>query len=630
MADDQPLTLPGHTVLSRLGRGGMATVWLAREEALSRLVAVKVIDQRLDDDRQLRVRFEREARTAASLSHSSIVPVYQYGMLDDGRPFMTMAFLEGGSLRDRLQRHGPCSVEEALAITRRVAGALQAAHARNVIHRDLKPDNVMFQGENALLMDFGIAKVMDASTNLTGAGVNPGTVRYFSPEQALGRPLDQRSDLYALGVMLYEMLTGLSPLEAKSSASYLYSIAFQVPAPLPAPLRGLQPLVDLLLAKDPADRLGSAGEVLAAVAAMERNWHRFESVDHVMEGVVLTPSGQHAPLVNLDELPRPGSSTELDVGLLLQSLQRTQTVPPSATGGQLSRTLALSAAGESRVGLLTLGLSPPDARVLLEFADAQGSVRREVWAGQPLSLPVGAVRLLAVAEGYQDLQRTVVVSPGNHTERLTLAPVTSAFNTGVPGAAVEPAQPPLVSRGAERRPHWLLALVALLTLIVAVAVYRGVGGTGSLGPGQTPGAPPADQTPIDPALKKALAVQFASLQSARTQFEQSLQALAELAKAERLGEPPERPQLDALSAEAGQLAAAGEFESAIARLRQARAAAQAAQLALLDRAFVAATTAAQTALTAKNAAAAREALNDAERLSARRAELAAAAGAAEP
>ena len=164
---------------------------------------------------------------------------------EDGSGAIVMGCAGMARYRDRLQRHGPCSVEEALAITRRVAGALQAAHARNVIHRDLKPDNVMFQGENALLMDFGIAKVMDASTNLTGTGVNPGTVRYFSPEQALGRPLDQRSDLYALGVMLFEMLTGLSPLEAESSASYLYSIAFQPPAPLPPPLRGLQLLLDL-------------------------------------------------------------------------------------------------------------------------------------------------------------------------------------------------------------------------------------------------------------------------------------------------------------------------------------------------------------------------------------------------
>lgn len=623
MADDQPLALPGHTVLSRLGRGGMATVWLAREDALSRLVAVKVIDHRLDDDRQLRVRFEREARTAASLSHPSIVPVYQYGLLDDGRPYMTMAFLEGGSLRDRLQRHGPCSIEEALAIVRRVAGALQAAHARNVIHRDLKPDNVMFQGENALLMDFGIAKVMDASTNLTGTGVNPGTVRYFSPEQALGRPLDQRSDLYALGVMMFEMLTGSTPLEADSSASYLYSIAFEAPAALPAPLRGLQPLLDLLLAKDPADRLGSASEVLAAVVAMERNWHRFESAAQLLEGVVLVPSGQRAPLVNLDELPPPGSSTELDVGLLLQSLQRTQTVPPSATGARVTGAALSTAAGESRESLLTLGLSPPDARVLLEFTDPQGAVRREVWAGQPLSLPVGAVRLLAVADGYQDLQRTVVVSPGHHAETLSLAPASSAVNTLLPGAASGHGQPSSAGRGPTQ--HWPLALLALA---VAAAVYFAAGGTRSSDPGQSPGAQQTDGTNIDPALKKALAAQFANLQSARAGYERAKQALSQLATAERVGPAPERAQLDALGTEAGRLTEAGEFESAIARYTQAQAAAEAAQLALLDRAFAAAATATETALTAKNAAAARKALNEAERLAARRAELAAGGGAA--
>ena len=624
MAEERPIALPGHTVLSRLGRGGMASVWLAREDALSRLVAVKVIDQRFDDDRQLRARFEREARTAASLSHPSIVPVYQYGLLEDGRPFMTMAFLDGGSLRDRLQRSGPCPVEEALAITRRVAGALQAAHARNVIHRDLKPDNVMFQGENALLMDFGIAKVMDASTHLTGSGINPGTVRYFSPEQALGRPLDQRSDLYALGVMLYEMLTGRLPLEADAAASWLYSIAFEAPAPLPPALGGLQPLLDLLLAKDPVDRLGSSGEMLAVVGAMERNWHRFESVDRLLDGVVLRPSGGSAPLINLDDLPPPNVSTDLDVGLLLQSLQRTQTVPPSSD---------LRSGQESRTGLFELSLTPPGARALLEFTDQAGAVRREVWAGRALELPVGAVRVLAVAEGYQDLQRTVLISPGRNHEILSLSPASAAGNTAVatadgaragePAAGPGRAGSPAPGAGARAGDRWQRALLIGLPLVAAGAVYVLTADA----PGGSPGPSPAgamSAPAVDPALKKALAAQFASLQAAREGFEHALQALGQLAAAERVSDAPERPRLDAQGADAQRLAEAGEFEAATQRYAQAREAALAAQLALVDRALAAATAATEDALKAKDAAAARKALAEAERLAARRAELAAA------
>lgn len=614
MAEERPIALPGHTVLSRLGRGGMASVWLAREDALSRLVAVKVIDQRLDDDRQLRARFEREARTAASLSHPSIVPVYQYGLLDDGRPFMTMAFLEGGSLRDRLQRRGPCPVEEALAITRRVAGALQAAHARNVIHRDLKPDNVMFQGENALLMDFGIAKVMDASTHLTGSGINPGTVRYFSPEQALGRPLDQRSDLHALGVMLYEMLTGELPLTGDAAASWLYSIAFEAPAPLPPTLRGLQPLLDVLLAKDPVDRLGTSGEVLVIVGAMERNWHRYESVDRLLDGVTLRPSGGAAPLINLDDLPPPDVSTALDVGLLLQSLQRTQTVPPTASTGSDD----LRAAQESPTGLLELSLTPPGTRALLEFTDRSGIVRREVWVGRGLELPVGAVRVLAVAEGCQDLQRTVLISPGRNHETLILAPATAATAEGARADAPATGR----VRAGERRGRMLLIG---LPLLAAAAIY----GLSAARPGATPdpsAAGGASVPAVDPALRKVLAAQFANLQAARERFEQALQALGEEATTERLTDAGERPRLIAQGAEAKQLAEAGEFEAATQRYAQARDAALAARLALVERALANATAATEAALKARDAVAARKALTDAERLLARRAELAAAHG----
>ena len=295
MTNEFGVDVPEHTLLSRLGRGGMAAVYLAREERLGRLVAIKVIDERFERDERFRRRFEREARTAASLTHPNIVPVYQYGFTTDLRPYLTMAFLEDGSLRDRLFKFGALPVLEALSITRQIAGALHAAHARNIIHRDLKPDNVLFQQDMALLTDFGIAKVLNAGTALTAAGANPGTVRYFSPEQARERPIDHRSDIYSLGVMLYEMLTGQVPIEGDTVVHLMMHIAQYPPKPLPAALHGLQPLMDLLIAKHPADRLRSCADVISIIQAMERNWTRFGQLDRLAHGVSLRPTETALP-----------------------------------------------------------------------------------------------------------------------------------------------------------------------------------------------------------------------------------------------------------------------------------------------------------------------------------------------
>ena len=294
MAEERNVKIPEHTILSRLGRGGMASVYLARHDRLGRLVAVKVIDDRFDADEHFRQRFEREARTAAGLTHPNIVPVHEYGFTDDGRPFLTMAFLEGGSLRDRLQKRGPMAVDDALAVTRQVAAALLVAHSRNIVHRDLKPDNVLFQGDTALLTDFGIAKVLDASTALTGMGTNPGTVKYFSPEQAREEQIDQRSDIYTLGVVLYEMLTGHIPIEGETVMQLIMGIAQRAPDPLPPPLKGLQPFLDVMLAKDPNDRIGSCADVISIIQAMERNWLRFGEVDRLTDGVAMTTSAGRA------------------------------------------------------------------------------------------------------------------------------------------------------------------------------------------------------------------------------------------------------------------------------------------------------------------------------------------------
>lgn len=295
------IEIPGHAILAKLGQGGMASVYLAQDHAFERLVAVKVIDAKFDRNSDLIRRFEREAKTAGGLSHPNIVPVHHFGFVGDGRPYLTMTYLQGGSLKDRLSRRGPFSLDEALSVARQVASALGAAHAKQIVHRDLKPDNVLFQQETAFLADFGIAKLLDASTELTGTGISPGTVAYFSPEQANEQPVDARSDIYTLGAVLFEMLTGRRPIEGDTRATLVMRIAYHQPANLPQQMRGLQPFMDVLLAKKPEERIGSCQDVVSVIDAMMRNWLKFENIDRLTDGVELRPSQRAPAQVDLDD-----------------------------------------------------------------------------------------------------------------------------------------------------------------------------------------------------------------------------------------------------------------------------------------------------------------------------------------
>jgi serine/threonine-protein kinase len=209
-----PQQIGRYEIRAELGRGGMATVYRAYDPRFTREVAVKVLPREFLHDAQFRARFEREARTIATLEHPAIVPVYDFGE-EDEQPYIVMRLMTGGSLADRLA-HGPLSLLESARIFGRLAPALDRAHSKGVIHRDLKPGNILFDDEdNPYVSDFGIAKITEASTVYTHSGGIVGTPAYMSPEQARGdRDIDNRSDIYALGAILYEMLTGRLPYEA--------------------------------------------------------------------------------------------------------------------------------------------------------------------------------------------------------------------------------------------------------------------------------------------------------------------------------------------------------------------------------------------------------------------------------
>jgi hypothetical protein len=259
--------LAGEYSLEReLGRGGMGLVYLAREVQLDRLVAIKVLPPHLSVNAELRSRFLRESRTAARLSHPNVVPVFRVGEVG-GLVYFAMAYVEGETLTHRVATKGPLVPHEGARILREAAWALAYAHARHIVHRDVKPDNILIEhgSGRAMLTDFGIAHV-DASALLTDAGLVLGTAQYMSPEQAAGEAVDGRSDLYSLGIVAHFLLAGKVPFDAPSAAALLAKHLTQPAPPLASLVPGLPrqigDAIDRCLAKNPADRFAT-GEALA-------------------------------------------------------------------------------------------------------------------------------------------------------------------------------------------------------------------------------------------------------------------------------------------------------------------------------------------------------------------------------
>ena len=291
--------LGSYRLLRELGAGGMGTVYEAEDVHLRRRVALKALKPELARDPLARQRFLEEARAAAALQHDHVVAIFHVGD-DRGVPYLIMPLLVGQTLSQRLQQHGPMPMVHILILARQLAEGLTAAHAAGLIHRDIKPSNVLLEtlisepaneirdsaegsttqtavaatpNFRVKILDFGLARRVDTSAQLTKTGVVVGTPSFMAPEQARGLPVDRRSDLFSLGAVLYLVCTGELPFRGPDAMSVLLAVTTETPRPArltnPSVPVALSDLIDRLLAKDPANRPDSAADVSTALRAIE-------------------------------------------------------------------------------------------------------------------------------------------------------------------------------------------------------------------------------------------------------------------------------------------------------------------------------------------------------------------------
>ena len=261
------LQIPGYRIIRKINQGGMSTVYLAIQMSVGRIVALKVMNSSLTSDPAFSERFQREATIVGQLSHPNIVAIYDIGREQDLN-YIAMDYLPGGSVHDKMING--LTGEEALKVTKEIANALDHAHEKGYIHRDIKPENILFRADNsAVLSDFGVAKGIVGVSRMTHVGTVVGTPHYMSPEQTRGQPVDSRSDLYSLGVVFFEMLTGALPYQGEDAVTIaLKHISAPTPK-LPIHYQVYQKILEKFLAKDPNQRFQSGHEVSVAIDQLE-------------------------------------------------------------------------------------------------------------------------------------------------------------------------------------------------------------------------------------------------------------------------------------------------------------------------------------------------------------------------
>ncbi|NUM55652.1 MAG: serine/threonine protein kinase [Candidatus Hydrogenedentes bacterium] len=306
-------------VARRLGAGGMGEVYLARDVSLGRPVALKVLRPAWAREPQLVERFHREARAAAQLSHPHIVQIYAVGTTDTVT-YIAMEFVQGAALDSVLRQHGALPWQRALSITGQIASALEMAHARGIIHRDIKPANILIdQQGRARVTDFGVAKVIGANTQLTTDGTLIGTPEYMSPEQCGLGKVTPASDLFSLGAMLYEMLTGSLPFTGETYAGVIRSVTQDTPRPLDDLVMGVPNsvvfIVGKLLEKDPARRYATATELIEDLSRIASGSAPLIDVTAQPVAALPPPRAKHRPLVTTKTIGMAAALVVVAVGI---------------------------------------------------------------------------------------------------------------------------------------------------------------------------------------------------------------------------------------------------------------------------------------------------------------------------
>ena len=456
-----------YEVIAELGRGGMAIVFKARDRQLDREVAVKVLPFSLGFDAEFVERFQREARTAAKLEHPNIIPIYRVGR--SGRIiYFVMKFLRGTSLSDLIERRGALPPAEIKRLLSETGSALGYAHKNGIVHRDIKPDNIMFdEGGRAVVTDFGIAKA-GTGTKLTGTGMAIGTPHYMSPEQARAQQLDGRSDVYSLGVVAYQCLTGRVPFDGEDAFSIGYKHITE-PPPVPelptAQHRAVFDIVKRMMAKAPEDRFQTAEELLAALEGRPSeaaiSTAATVAIPAAAVGLSLPmaarPSTPTTPIPKTE--PRPPAPVKkrrggVLVGLFLFVVMiggggggayywmvvlgkplPFLTTPPTPAGGGIAAVPSVdstvrdsAAVADSTLGSADSLAAPADtstpvtalpntATLALQGVPARArvSVDGQPQRGSPLTLDAGSRTVEITAPGYENYRTTVPIRRGGDT-----------------------------------------------------------------------------------------------------------------------------------------------------------------------------------------------------------------------
>ncbi len=375
-------TIGAYRIIEQIGQGGMAVVYKAYEPALDRYVAIKVLPEYFAHDPDFVARFEREAKAVAKLDHPNILPIYGFGR-DDGLTYIVMRYVQAGTLREMMGK--PLDLRSAAGIVRQVAEALNYAHQHGVVHRDVKPSNVlMADGKWALLTDFGLARMVESSAQLTKSGVGVGTPAYMSPEQGRGLKVDTRTDVYSLGVMLYEMVTGQVPYDAETPMAIVLK---HITAPLPLPRKvnpGIPEVVERVIlkamAKTPDARFHTTTELA-------------DALDKAVAKLPLPaqrPEPQPAPTV-VPAAPDTALNVEPAPTLRVRAPAAKKIIPLWALGGIGVVALLMLIAGMVFAGLRLISSPTPTMRVVAATSTRPALATQTPKPATPSTIPATPV-----------------------------------------------------------------------------------------------------------------------------------------------------------------------------------------------------------------------------------------------